>query len=83
MTATVEHASGKGGGDENFPVGSLLIAAPYRRHVHAYYRFARNADDVADASDLTPAEKLRRLDRMAEVIGRAADQIVAAHRAAA
>ncbi|HIJ62987.1 MAG TPA: squalene synthase HpnC [Rhodospirillaceae bacterium] len=79
MTATVEHASGKGGGDENFPVGSLLIAAPYRRHVHAYYRFARNADDVADASDLTPAEKLRRLDRMAEVLeGAAGDDAPAA-----
>lgn len=64
----IEHASGKGSGDENFPVGSLLIAAPYRRHVHAYYRFARNADDVADANDLPPMEKLRRLDRMAEVL---------------
>jgi len=65
---TVEHASGKGSGDENFPVGSLLIAAPLRPHVHAFYRFARNADDVADATDLTPAEKLVRLDRMAAVL---------------
>lgn len=68
MTANIEHASGKGSGDENFPVGSLLIAAPYRPHVHAYYRFARNADDIADAADLSPMEKLRRLDRMAEVL---------------
>jgi farnesyl-diphosphate farnesyltransferase len=65
---SVEHASGKGSGDENFPVGSLLIAAPLRRHVHAFYRFARNADDVADARDLEPHEKLRRLDRMAAVL---------------
>ena len=65
---TVEHASGKGSQDENFPVGSLLIAAPLRPHVHAFYRFARNADDVADATDLTPAEKLARLDRMAAVL---------------
>lgn len=65
---TVEHASGKDSQDENFPVGSLLIAAPLRPHVHTFYRFARNADDVADATDLTPDEKLRRLDRMAAVL---------------
>lgn len=64
----VEHASGKGSGDENFPVGSFLIAAPLRRHVHAFYRFARNADDIADARDLSSGEKLRRLDAMAAVI---------------
>lgn len=77
--ATVEHASGKGRGDENFPVGSFLIAAQLRRHVHAYYRFARNADDVADAADLEPAEKLARLDRMAAVLdGAAGDDAPAA-----
>ncbi len=64
----IEHASGKDRGDENFPVGSWLIAAPLRPHVHAYYRFARNADDVADAADLAADEKLRRLDRMATVL---------------
>jgi farnesyl-diphosphate farnesyltransferase len=63
-----EHPSGKGRGDENFPVGSLLIAPPLRAHVHAFYRFARNADDVADSSDLSPDEKVRRLDRMAQVL---------------
>jgi farnesyl-diphosphate farnesyltransferase len=65
---SVEHASGKGSHDENFPVGSLLIAAPLRPHVHAFYRFARNADDVADAADLAPQEKRDRLDRMAAVL---------------
>jgi farnesyl-diphosphate farnesyltransferase len=76
---TVEHASGKGSQDENFPVGSLLIAAPLRPHVHAFYRFARNADDVADATDLTAAEKLARLDRMAAVLdGAAGDDAPAA-----
>jgi farnesyl-diphosphate farnesyltransferase len=69
MTAvSVEHASGKGSGDENFPVGSLLIAKKLRPHVMAYYRFARNADDVGDAPDLSPEEKLRRLDRMGAVL---------------
>lgn len=65
---SVEHASGKGSGDENFPVGSLLIAKRLRPHVMAYYRFARNADDVGDAPDLSSEEKIRRLDRMAAVL---------------
>jgi farnesyl-diphosphate farnesyltransferase len=69
MTAvSVEHASGKGSGDENFPVGSLLIAKRLRPHVMAYYRFARNADDVGDAPDLSSEEKIRRLDRMGAVL---------------
>jgi farnesyl-diphosphate farnesyltransferase len=68
QSAPTEHPSGKGSGDENFPVGSLLIAASLRPHVHAFYRFARNADDVADAPDLPPEDKLRRLDRMGAVL---------------
>jgi squalene synthase HpnC len=68
MMDSVEHASGKGSTDENFPVGSRLIARKYRPHVMAYYRFARNADDVADASDLSSDEKIRRLVRMGEVL---------------
>jgi farnesyl-diphosphate farnesyltransferase len=66
--STAEHASGKGAGDENFPVGSLLIPPHLRHHVHCFYRFARNADDVADAADLAPIEKLRRLDCMAAAL---------------
>ncbi len=60
----VEHPSGKDRSGENFPVGSWLIKKPLRPHVHAFYRFARNADDIADAPDLASDEKLRRLDRM-------------------
>ena len=70
--ASVELASGKGAGDENFPVGSHLIRPALRPHVHAFYRFARNADDVADNGDLAPEDKLARLDRMGAVLtGRA------------
>ena len=47
--ATVETWSGKDRGDENFPVGSLLIRRDLRAHVHAFYAFARNADDIADS----------------------------------
>ena len=68
MSATVETPSGKAARDENFPVGSWLIRAELRPHVHAFYRFAREADDVADNSALSPEEKLRRLDRMGEVL---------------
>jgi farnesyl-diphosphate farnesyltransferase len=66
--ATVETPSGKGRGGENFPVGSWLIRRDLRPHVHAFYRFARNADDIADSPELTPEDKLRRLDRMAEIL---------------
>ncbi|OYW08377.1 MAG: squalene synthase HpnC [Acidiphilium sp. 37-67-22] len=66
--ASIEQASGKDRGDENFPVGSWLIRAGLRRHVHAYYAFARNADDIADHPDLEPAEKIARLDAMEAVL---------------
>lgn len=64
----LETPSGKGRGDENFPVGSLLIRRDLRAHVHAFYRFARNADDIADNPALEAAEKVRRLDRMAAIL---------------
>jgi farnesyl-diphosphate farnesyltransferase len=64
----VEHPSGKDRSGENFPVGSWLIRRSLRPHVFAFYRFARTADDVADAPDLAPEEKLRRFDRMASVL---------------
>jgi farnesyl-diphosphate farnesyltransferase len=42
--------------------------------MHAYYRFARNADDIADSPDLPPEEKIARLDIMEDVLlGRRAE----------
>lgn len=68
MTEMVEAWSGKDKGDENFPVASLLIAKHLRPHVHAYYSYARNADDISDSDSLTPADKLARLDAMETVL---------------
>jgi farnesyl-diphosphate farnesyltransferase len=60
----IEAWSGKDRADENFPVGSFLIAKPLRPHIHAFYSFARNADDIADSPALGPEEKIARLDAM-------------------
>jgi squalene synthase HpnC len=66
--ATVEAWSGKDRSDENFPVGSVLISRSLRPHVHAYYAFARNADDIADSPELAPDDKIARLDVMEDVL---------------
>lgn len=72
--ASVETWSGKDRGDENFPVGSWLIRRALRPHVHAFYAFARNADDIADSPSLAPEDKLARLDVMeAVLLGQAQD----------
>ena len=70
----LETPSGKGRGDENFPVGSFLIRRDLRPHVHAFYRFARNADDIADNPHLSADDKVRRLDRMGEILDGAAGE---------
>lgn len=67
-SASVEAWSGKDRGDENFPVGSVLIRRALRPHVHAFYAFARNADDIADSPDLSAPEKRARLDAMEDVL---------------
>jgi squalene synthase HpnC len=59
---SAEVASGKGAGDENFPVGSRLIARAHRPHVMRYYAFARAIDDIADSPHLPAEAKIDRLD---------------------
>ena len=68
MSGSVESWSGKDRGAENFPVGSVLISAKLRPHVHAFYAFARNADDIADSAELAPDDKICRLDTMEAVL---------------
>jgi hydroxysqualene synthase len=64
----VETPSGKWRSAENFPAGSFLIRRDLRPHVHAFYRFARSADDIADNPVLSAEDKIRRLDRMAAIL---------------
>ena len=64
---SVEEWSGKDRADENFPVG-FLIRRDLRAHVHAFYAFARNADDIADSPTLTPDDKISRLNVMEDVL---------------
>jgi squalene synthase HpnC len=68
LIAAVETPSGKGRDDENFPVGSFLIRRELRPHVHAFYRFAREGDDIADNPTLAAEEKVRRLARMGAIL---------------
>jgi farnesyl-diphosphate farnesyltransferase len=65
---SVEAWSGKDRGAENFPVGSWLISPKLRPHIHAFYAFARNADDIADSGTLAEADKISRLGVMEDVL---------------
>ncbi|RMF18073.1 MAG: squalene synthase HpnC [Alphaproteobacteria bacterium] len=67
-STAIETPSGKGAGDENFPVGSRLIARRLRPHVATFYAFARAIDDIADNPALDAKEKCARLDTFAAVL---------------
>ena len=78
-TETIETPSGKGREGENFPVGSFLIRPDLRAHVHAFYAFARAADDISDHPLLEPDEKTARLDHFAAILlGDARDDVASA-----
>lgn len=64
-TDDLDTASGKNPETENFPVGSFLLRADLRPHVHAFYAFARAADDVSDHPLLDAKEKVSRLESFA------------------
>lgn len=65
---SAESPSGKGAGDENFPVGSFLLSPSLRPHVATYYAFARAIDDVADNAERTAADKTDALEGFAQAI---------------
>jgi squalene synthase HpnC len=64
MADSAELRSGKGAGDENFPVASLLIRPRHRPAILAFYEFVRVADDIADHAELTAEQKIAHLDRL-------------------
>jgi squalene synthase HpnD/squalene synthase HpnC len=61
---------------ENFPVGSWLLPKHLRRHVAAYYTFARSADDIADSPTLTREQKIAGLASMDAALDRGGDDRV-------
>jgi hydroxysqualene synthase len=68
MTTVAEALSGKGSGDENFPVASWLLSEQRRGPILAFYRFVRAADDVADHATLSPDAKLTLLDDLDDAL---------------
>lgn len=68
MAVEIETPSGKGAGDENFPVGSWLLPEELRPDVAVYYAFARTIDDIADNPDLAPTDKIARLEGFAAAV---------------
>lgn len=63
---------------ENFPVGSFLIRADLRPHIHAYYNFARAADDIGDDPLMDAAEKIKRLTQFEACMNGQADDVAVA-----
>jgi squalene synthase HpnC len=55
---------------ENFPVASLLLPSRFRRPIALIYRFAREADDLADEGDTPAAARLEQLERFHEQLRR-------------
>lgn len=75
MIHSGELRSGKGSHDENFPVASRLIKRQHRPAILAFYEFVRVADDIADHSELTSAEKIVRLDHLeSSLLGSGGDE---------
>ena len=83
VASALETPSGKGAGDENFPVGSRLLPAALRPHVMAFYAFVRAADDVADNPALAPDDKIARLARFAQALTGSEAEAAALPKAAA
>lgn len=55
---------------ENFPVASLLLPARFRHTVALIYRFAREADDIADEGDVPDHVRLQQLDRFRQELAK-------------
>ncbi len=53
---------------ENFPVASWLCPKPLRAPILAIYRFAREADDIADEGDATPDARRADLGKLRAIL---------------
>lgn len=82
-------ASGKGHRDENFPVASFVLKRRHRAPILTFYRFARAADDVADAASVSADHRLDILAAMRRTLAGTSDaspealalrETIAAHR---
>ncbi len=60
---------------ENFPVASWLLPAALRGPVETIYRFAREADDIADEGDASPEARLLALDERRAQLARPASPL--------
>ena len=60
---------------ENFPVASRLLPPRLRRPITLIYRFAREADDLADEGNLPAAARLAQLERFREQLRRIEDGV--------
>ena len=65
---SIETPIGKSAADENFPVGSILLAKALRPHIATFYALARATDDIADTAALAPDDKLSQLDRFEKAL---------------
>ncbi len=63
---------------ENFPVASWLVKPAARAPILAFYRFARQADDIADDGPAPPAERLGALAAMRRSLGGTDDAVPSA-----
>jgi squalene synthase HpnC len=60
---------------ENFPVASWLLPAALREPVEVIYRFAREADDLADEGQASAEARLRALDEFRAQLARPASPL--------
>lgn len=51
---------------ENFPVASILLPEPIRKHIAVIYWFARTADDIADEGEKSIAQRQQEIDNFLE-----------------
>lgn len=76
-TSPTALSSGKTHRDENFPVASLVISPRHRGIILAFYRFVREADDIADHPRAGVEQKLQLLDGMRRTLVGDSDSVPA------